>query len=97
MMRWEYCSVRLGSSGLAFKPKYVVFIVYYKPNDRHAERIDTDVDVKEENALVAIGQTLAYLAQQGWEVVWLQHSQAEYVFGLWLEALLKRQVTSATP
>jgi hypothetical protein len=92
MERWEYCEVEIHLEGrLLGAKKWLAQIVFYAPNGAHrAEKLATDFPYEPEhprNARDAMGQVLAYVGQQGWELVRYQGSVDSQV----REALLKRR------
>lgn len=96
MEHWEYCEVEIHLEGRLLGPKkWLAQIIFYAPSGSHrVEKLTTDFAYEPErpsNARDAIGQTLAHLGQQGWELVRYQGSLDSQV----REALLKRRGDSA--
>ncbi len=96
--RWEYCEAEIHLEGrLLGAKKWLAHIVFYAPSGGHrVEKLNTDFSYDPEhpaNARDALGQVLAHLGQQGWELVRYQGAADAQV----REALLKRRTQSATP
>src|SRR5437867_8536394 len=89
---WEYCEAEIHVEGhLLGQKKWLAHVVYFAANGAHrVEKLSTDIVYDPDrpgNARYAMGQVLAYLGQQGWELVRYQGSldaQAR-------EAMLKRR------
>ena len=89
---WEYCEAELYAEGhLLGAKKWFAHVVYFVPSGQHRdEKLATDFHYEQDRpdyARDAMGQILAQLGQQGWELVRYQgarESQAR-------EALLKRR------
>ncbi|HVC34178.1 MAG TPA: hypothetical protein VNL16_11770 [Chloroflexota bacterium] len=94
MESWEYCEVELAAEGhLLGAKKWSAQVVHYAPNGSHrVEKLGTDFRYDQDHpelARDAMGQVLAQLGRQGWELVRYQgarESQAR-------EALLKKRAT----
>ena len=95
MDTWEYCDATIRTEGKILGPKkWFGDIVIYDPKGKHrADRVATDFDYNPDQpgrARDAMGQVLAYLGSQGWELVRYQGSPDSQA----REAFLKRRVPS---
>lgn len=97
MERWEYCEVEIHIEGHLLGPKtWLAYTTYYASSGKHrTEKMTTDFTYEPDRpatARDAMGQVLARLGEQGWELVRYQGSLDSQV----REALLKRRGSAAT-
>ena len=95
MDKWEYCDATIRMEGKILGPKkWYGDVVTYDPKGKHrADRIPTDFDYDPDQparAREAMGQVLAFLGSQGWELFRYQSSPDSQ----FREAFLKRRVPS---
>ncbi len=92
METWEYCQVEIHVEGHLLAPKkWIAQVAYFAPSGSHrVEKLPTDFQYDPDRptaARDAMGQALAHLGQQGWELIRYQGSLDSQV----REALLKRR------
>jgi hypothetical protein len=92
MDAWEYCDVDIYVEGSLLGPKkWLGRVVYYSANGGHrVEKLTTDYTYDPDrptNARDAMGQVLALLGQQGWDLVRYNRSVDSQV----REGMLKRR------
>lgn len=94
MTPWEYCSIRLiWREERKNLKNYKARIVFYQPNGgRDIRDVQTDIAVDDYLALSALGYVLADLGREGWELVYIQHSEGNLGFQLAAEAMCKRPI-----
>ena len=95
MDKWEYCDVTIRVEGKILGPKkWFGDVVIYDPKGKHrADRLATEFDYDPDQpvrARDAMGQVLAALGSQGWEIVRYQGSPDAQS----REAFLKRRSSS---
>jgi hypothetical protein len=89
---WEYCEAEIHVEGhLLGQKKWLAQVIHFAPDGAHrVEKLTTDFVYDPDrpgNARDAMGQVLAFLGRQGWELVRYQGT----VDGRVREALLKRR------
>ena len=98
MEAWEYCEAEIHVEGRLMGPKkWLAQVVYYAPSGAFRfEKLATDFNYdpdRPRSAHDAMGQVLATLGQQGWEIVRFQRALDAQA----AEARLRRRTGSVPP